>query len=117
MVELDDGRTLARVIELATATLVVLDKERVAAGLVFQGSPEDAGHIAVLTYADDVAFAFFAYMGFVRAIFTPPEHYHARIGHFVGATLVGVEAIVGLSPDLTKLSGWLSGWPSRWLSG
>eukprot|EP01050_Picozoa_sp_SAG11_P020630 SAG11_NODE_3512_length_2400_cov_1.364031_3_plen_362_part_01 len=30
MAELDDGRTLARVIELSRATLVVLDKERVA---------------------------------------------------------------------------------------
>ena len=30
MAELDDGRTLARVIELSVATLVVLDKERVA---------------------------------------------------------------------------------------
>ena len=30
MGELDDGRTLARVIELSRATLVVLDKERVA---------------------------------------------------------------------------------------
>eukprot|EP01050_Picozoa_sp_SAG11_P022481 SAG11_NODE_4263_length_1981_cov_35.759830_2_plen_150_part_00 len=30
MAELDDGKTLARVIELSVATLVVLDKERVA---------------------------------------------------------------------------------------
>ena len=30
MAELDDGKTLARVIELSIATLVVLDKERVA---------------------------------------------------------------------------------------
>ena len=30
MAELDDGRTLAQVIELSRATLVVLDKDRVA---------------------------------------------------------------------------------------
>eukprot|EP01052_Picozoa_sp_SAG31_P021571 SAG31_NODE_1675_length_7552_cov_69.287228_1_plen_49_part_10 len=30
MAELDNGRTLTRVIELSRATLVVLDKERVA---------------------------------------------------------------------------------------
>eukprot|EP01050_Picozoa_sp_SAG11_P044201 SAG11_NODE_21360_length_426_cov_21.403670_2_plen_95_part_01 len=30
MAELDDGKTLARVIELSVATLVVLDKERAA---------------------------------------------------------------------------------------
>ena len=61
---------------------------------------------AVLTFADDSsAFGFFSYMSFTRAIFTPPEHFQGRIGHFDGATLVELRLDVAPATGRTSASG------------